>query len=159
MSGHWSGSEAPERPVETRLRRALAARAEQITLAGLRPADPPGPRLRRTPLARLRLRRLGLPLAGLATAAAVAVGYFTLAPGHDEQRPLPAGPPGPVEPPPTPAPSTSPGPRPAPSAEPSKASSEVSPPPPQPPAGPVNRLPSRAAGPQRSAPPSAPPVR
>ncbi|MYV93553.1 hypothetical protein GT350_25490, partial [Streptomyces sp. SID1034] len=96
MSGHWSGPDRPERPVERRLREALAARADSVAVVDLRPADPPGPHLRRTPLARLRRRRFVLPLAGLATAAAVAVGWFTLAPAPEPPRPLPAGTPGPV---------------------------------------------------------------
>ncbi|WP_053726751.1 hypothetical protein [Streptomyces sp. WM6378] len=167
MSGHWSGPETPERPVETRLRGALAARADGITHADLRPADPPGPHLHRTPLARLRLRRFALPLAGLATAAAVAVGYVTLAPGHDEQRPLPANSPGPVQPPPTPtpAPSKTPGPVPSPPADPpsgdrSKSGSETpTPPSSKPGAGPVTGAPSRGATPRGPAPPSAPATR
>ncbi|MEV5278046.1 hypothetical protein [Streptomyces sp. NPDC051994] len=163
MSGHWSEPEAPERPVETRLRRALAARAEHITLVDLRPADPPGPHLRRTPLARLRLRRFGLPLAGLVTAAAVAIGYIALAPGHHEQRPLPASTPGPVQPTPTPAHSKEPGPRPspapsdAPSSQPSRrpATGPRSAPP-EPSTVPPQTRPSRAAAPRRSVPPATP---
>lgn len=169
MSGHWSGPETPERPVERRLRGALAARADGITHADLRPADPPGHHLHRTPLARLRLRRFALPLAGLATAAAIAVGYVTLASGHDEQRPLPASSPGPVQPPPTPtptpAPSKTPGPVPSPPADPSsgdrsKSRSEApTPPSSKPGAGPVTGAPSRGATPRGPAPPSAPATR
>ncbi|MEU9192810.1 hypothetical protein [Streptomyces hundungensis] len=104
MSVHGNGPGTPERPVERRLRGALAARADSIAPGDLRPASPPGPPLRRAPLARLRRRRFALPLAALATAAAIAAGWFTLAPGSDVQRPLPAGSPGPVQPPPTPTP-------------------------------------------------------
>ncbi|GGT89464.1 hypothetical protein [Streptomyces violascens] len=166
MSGHWSGSETPERPVERRLRGALAARADGITLADLRPADPPGPHLHRTPLARLRLRRFAWPLAGLATAAAVAVGYVTLASGHDEQRPLPANSPGPVQPPPTPVPSETPSPVPSPptrspSVDGSKSPSEAPPAPnrSKPAAGPVTGAPARGTTSRGPEPPAAIPAR
>ncbi|AYG84485.1 hypothetical protein DWB77_06699 [Streptomyces hundungensis] len=124
MSGHGNGPGIPERPVERRLRGALAARADSIAPGDLRPAAPPGPPLRRAPLARLRRRRFALPLAALATAAAIAAGWFTLAPGPDVQRPLPAGSPGPVQPPPTPGPPTFVPPTPAP-AEPPAAPSRT----------------------------------
>ncbi|MGW1864339.1 hypothetical protein ACWCPS_02105 [Streptomyces mauvecolor] len=167
MNGHWSGPETPQRPVERRLRGALAARADGITLADLRPADPPGPHLHRTPLARLRLRRFALPLAGLATAAAVAVGYVTLASGHDEQRPLPANSPGPVSPRPTPVPSKTPEPAPSvpptrsPSVDRSKSRSEAQPTPnpSKPAAGPVTGAPSPGTAPRGPEPPAATPAR
>ncbi|MGW2816358.1 hypothetical protein [Streptomyces sp. NPDC001415] len=165
MSGHWSGPETAERPVERRLRGALAARADSITRADLRPADPPGPHLHRTPLARLRLRRFTLPLAGLATVAAVAVGYVTLASGHEEQRPLPASSPGPVKTPPTPGPSKAPSPVPSPPsrspsasvARPKPRSETPTPTPSKPAAGPVTGVPSHGAVPRRSDSPSVPP--
>ncbi|MFJ9849025.1 hypothetical protein [Streptomyces sp. NPDC101150] len=96
------------RPVEDRLRRAFAARAATVDVRDLRPAEPPGPHLRRrTALARPWLRRFGLPLAA---AAAVALGYLTLAPEdppvRPAPRPAPAAPPTPVGP--TPSPTTPP---------------------------------------------------
>ncbi|MFF4183392.1 hypothetical protein ACFYZ9_09390 [Streptomyces sp. NPDC001691] len=165
MSGLWS-PETQGRPVETRLRAALAARADSITAADLRPADPPGSRARRTPWAGLRLRRFALPLAGLATAAAVAVGYVTLSCGQDEQRPLPADSPGPVQPPPTPSasaePSVRPSPRPprSPSAgRPKSSPAALSPSPSKAPGGPANEAPSRGASPRRAVPPPVPSAR
>ncbi|MFG2719019.1 hypothetical protein ACGFW5_12130 [Streptomyces sp. NPDC048416] len=172
MSGHWSEPETHERPVERRLRGALAARAHSITPADLRPAEPPGPHLRRMPLARLRLRRFALPLAGLATAAAVVIGYASLTTHHDGQRPLPANSPGPVKPPPTPAPARTP--RPADSAPPSDPAPSGEPPsvggsrssgrgptavPSKAPGSPTPRGPSRGAVPDRSTPPSPPAAR
>ncbi len=106
------GERPLERPVERRLREALDARAAGITVRGLRPADPPGPQVRRFPA--LRLRRLGLPLAGLAAA----VGYLVLAPDSAPVRPVPpAAPPEIV--PPTPSPSLTPSVSPRPSTVPS----------------------------------------
>ncbi|WP_328314416.1 hypothetical protein OG432_31875 [Streptomyces sp. NBC_00442] len=157
MSGHWSEPEDPGRPVERRLRAALAARADGITLTGLRPAEPPGPPLRRTPLARLRLRRFALPLAGLATAAAVVIGYVSVTSGPGEQRQLPANSPGPVQSPPAPAPSGTPSPEPSPpsSALPSVAGSSR--PGRTPPAEPSKApAPPRAAGSSRGAEPGRP---
>ncbi|MEU9101418.1 hypothetical protein [Streptomyces sp. NPDC048361] len=169
MSDRWSEPETPGRPVERRLRAALAARADTVTVTDLRPAEPPGPHLRRTPLARLRLRRFALPLAGLATAAAVAIGYLTITSGPDEQRPLPANSPGPVQPPPTPAPSRTPDPEPSP---PPSAAPSVTPstrPGETPPAAPAMKPsktppprtsePSRGAVPQRAGSPSRPAAR
>ncbi|MHC5261439.1 hypothetical protein ACYSUO_26440 [Streptomyces sp. UC4497] len=75
-----------ERPVEQRLREALAVRADGVTVRALRPARPPGPQLRRLPRLRDLGRRYALPVAGLATAAAVAIGYVTLAPDSDPHR-------------------------------------------------------------------------
>ncbi|GES30864.1 hypothetical protein AB0G60_08655 [Streptomyces angustmyceticus] len=107
------------RPVEDRLRRALAARAESIAVRDLRPAAPPGPHLRRTRLPGVRHlwpRRFGLPLAAAAAAAAVAIGYAATAPGTPpDRRPAPATPPRPVVPAPSPH-RTDPGPAPSPSA-------------------------------------------
>ncbi|WP_053210217.1 hypothetical protein, partial [Streptomyces decoyicus] len=82
------------RPVEDRLRRALAARAESIALRDLRPAAPPGPHTRRGRLSVAGLpwlRRFGLPLA--AAAAAVVIGCLATAPGGPPDRPSPATPP------------------------------------------------------------------
>ncbi|MFE9403272.1 hypothetical protein ACFYNY_16010 [Streptomyces sp. NPDC006530] len=173
MSGHGNGPPIPERPVERRLRAALAARADSIAPGDLRPADPPGRPLRRAPLARLRRRRFALPLAALATAAAIAAGWFTLAPGPDVRRPLPAGSPGPVEPPPTQGPPTlvPPTPTPAPAeppAAPSRTPSvdrsrtsggEPVPNPSTPSADPGREGPRRGTTPAGSAPPSRPPGR
>ncbi|MGP9016930.1 hypothetical protein ACT1U9_00790 [Streptomyces sp. BR1] len=113
MGGH----EGPERPVEVRLRRAFAARAQTITVRDLRPADPPGPHLRRTAFALPRLRgvptrRFALPLAALATVAAVTIGYVALAPDRTPMRPAT---PGPVAPLPSSVPSPVVSPRPDPS--------------------------------------------
>ncbi|MCX5384032.1 hypothetical protein [Streptomyces sp. NBC_00083] len=166
MSGPWSEPETPGRPVERRLRAALAARADTITVTDLRPAEPPGPAQRRAPLARLRLRRFALPLAGLATAAAVAIGYVAVTSGPVERHPLPANSPGPVKPPPTAAPSGTPGP--APSPVPSDPPSVTpwprpggTPPaaPSKAPATPRMSQPSRGAVPQRSASPPRPTAR
>ncbi|MFI5670123.1 hypothetical protein [Streptomyces sp. NPDC051704] len=79
-----------ERPVEGRLRQALDARAGQITVRDLRPAEPPGLHAR-LPAARLRLnlRRFALPLAGLAAAAAAVAGYLVLGPDTSPARPVP----------------------------------------------------------------------
>ncbi|MFG3280882.1 hypothetical protein [Streptomyces sp. NPDC048111] len=163
MSGHGSGTDGPGRPVVERLRGALAARADSITVTDLRPADPPGPHLRRTPLSALRRRRFVWPLAGLATAAAVAVGWFTLAPGP-EQRPLPATSPGPVEPPPTPETSGTPSvvpssaPRRTPAADrPKGPGAGPTPDPASPPRPPSAGAPSRGAVPGRSVAPSTTP--
>ncbi|MFE6887767.1 hypothetical protein [Streptomyces sp. NPDC057694] len=105
----------PERPAERRLHEALAARADSITVRTLRPAEPPGPHLRRLPLLHRALlhrvrRRYVVPLAGLATAAALVVGYLTLAPDTEPHRtPVPpAAPSAPADPDraPTPRPSS-----------------------------------------------------
>ncbi|MER5870894.1 hypothetical protein ABT106_14445, partial [Streptomyces sp. NPDC002044] len=76
-----------EHPAERRLRQALEARAAGITVRELRPADPPGPGLRRSPAA--RLRGFTLPLTGLAAAAAALVGYLVLTPEPAPPRPAP----------------------------------------------------------------------
>ncbi|MFF3542453.1 hypothetical protein ACFYXD_11410 [Streptomyces platensis] len=109
---------ASGRPVEDRLRRALAARAESIGIRDLRPAAPPRPAARRGPLSavrRLWLRRFGLPLAAAAAAAAAVLGYLATAADGPPDRPLPARPPHSVGPSPDPAPRT-PTSRPSPSA-------------------------------------------
>ncbi|GAA2583356.1 hypothetical protein [Streptomyces tubercidicus] len=98
---------ASVRPVEDRLQRAFAARAESIGIRDLRPAAPPGPGLRRGRLRAPRqpwLRRFGLPLAAAAAAAAVALGYLVTAPDGPPDRPLPARPPHSVDPSPAPTP-------------------------------------------------------
>ncbi|AJC57059.1 hypothetical protein [Streptomyces sp. 769] len=110
---------APQRPVEDRLRRALAARADAVDAHDLRPAAPPGPHLRRARLprpaflSRFRPRHLVLPLAAAAGAAALALAaHLATAPERPPARPLPASPPSPA----TPAPDTStPTPTPTPS--------------------------------------------
>ncbi|MFJ8015490.1 hypothetical protein [Streptomyces sp. NPDC096339] len=92
-----------ERPVERRLRQALDARAAEVTVRTLRPADPPGPHA-----AGPRLRRLTFALAGLGVAAAALAGYLVLAPDEAPVRPVPpAAPPELGSPTPTPAPSPS----------------------------------------------------
>ncbi|WP_371656082.1 MULTISPECIES: hypothetical protein [unclassified Streptomyces] len=162
-----SGQETPERPVEARLRRALAARAQTVTVRDLRPADPPGPHLRRTRLPGLRLhalpaRRLALPLAALTTVAAVAIGYVALAPGGAPSRPLPASTPGPVSPPPAPRPSGVDSPRPEPSrpptAKPAEKGRAVEPSVPTP-GTPKSGNGTRSSAPQDPIPPSAKPSR
>ncbi|MFD9333251.1 hypothetical protein ACFWBF_02355 [Streptomyces sp. NPDC060028] len=114
-----------ERPVEGRLRQALDARAAEVTVRGLRPADPPGPHVRRLPLPFARMRGFSLPLAGLAAAAAALVGYLVLAPDQTPARPVPPASPPEIT---APAPRTSPPPpTPAPSVAPSAAPSSPSP--------------------------------
>ncbi|MFJ7204216.1 hypothetical protein ACIQWR_11865 [Streptomyces sp. NPDC098789] len=122
-----------ERPVERRLRAALSARAEQVTVRELRPADPPGRHLRR--LSVLPPRRFALPLAGLAAAAAIAVGYVALAPDQAPRPVPPASPPSLPAPSPTPSPGGSqspPQPSVSPSAVPSTGPSSPLPPSPTP---------------------------
>lgn len=152
-----------ERPVERRLREALDARAAGVTVRELRPADPPGPHVRRFPgFPVARLRSLGLPLAGLAAAAAAMVGYLVLAPEPPPVRPAPpAAPPEIGSPTPTPRPSPSvmpdpssaptPGPSTTPSATRTPTGASVSP---------SKSVPSSASPPptsSRSTPPSASP--
>ncbi|MFJ9179193.1 hypothetical protein [Streptomyces sp. NPDC102360] len=99
-----------ERPVEQRLREALAAHADNVTVRTLRPARPPGPHLRRLPRLRATGRRYLLPVGGLAAAAALAVGYVVLAPDTSPDRtPVPpAAPSSPTAPDRDPTPSPSP---------------------------------------------------
>ncbi|MFG2826447.1 hypothetical protein ACGFWI_03045 [Streptomyces sp. NPDC048434] len=116
-SGTGPGGAASGRPVEDRLRRAFAARAESIAVRDLRPAAPPGPHSRRSRLPgpqRPWLRRFGLPLAAAAATVAVVIGYLATAPGTPPDRPVPATPPSPVAPTPTPT-HTGPTPDPSPS--------------------------------------------
>jgi hypothetical protein len=147
-----------ERPVETRLREALDARASLVTVRDLRPADPPGPHLRRIPL----YRRFTLPLAGLGVAAAALAGYLVLGPEATAPRPVPpAAPPEFTGPGPSPslpvspAPSASPSPAPSisPSASPSmvREGSGV-----EPTTSPVPSIRTPSSAPSASAPPSAP---
>ncbi|MER5439491.1 hypothetical protein [Streptomyces sp. NPDC002790] len=120
-----------ERPVEHRLREALAAHADNVTVRTLRPARPPGPHLRRLPRLREIGRRYAVPIAGLATAAALAVGYVVLAPDVSPDRtPVPpAAPSSPTAPDnrPTPRPSS---PTPSSPATPSTSAPSALPPPP-----------------------------
>lgn len=110
------------RPVEHLLRQALDARAAGITVRELRPAQSPGLGARRLPWA--WPRGVALPLAGLAAAAAMVVGYAVLAPDAPvRQGPVPVPPaapptslptgsaPGPA--PDGPSPSVSPSPSPS----------------------------------------------
>lgn len=112
-----------ERPVEQRLRQALDARAAGVTVRALRPADPPGPHLRRLPVTVTWLRTAGLG----AVAAAALVGYLVLTPDPPPVRPAPpAAPPEITTPPPSPTPSEqveSPSPVPGSPALPSRAPS------------------------------------
>ncbi|AOP50697.1 hypothetical protein [Streptomyces lydicus] len=107
----------PERPVEERLRRAFAARADSIGIRDLRPAAPPGPPPRRGLPALLSgpwLRRFGLPLAVAAAAAAAVLGRLAATPDDPAPRPVPpATSPSPLGPSPSPAP-TGPAARPSP---------------------------------------------
>ncbi|MFI5664486.1 hypothetical protein [Streptomyces sp. NPDC051684] len=138
-----------ERPVEQRLREALAVRADSVTVRALRPARPPGPQLRRLPRLRDIRRRFALPVAGLATAAALAVGYVALSPDPDQgpsRTPVP-----PAAPSSSPAPDRSQTPSPAPStpsgtAVPTPATpSPSSPPTSSPPTEPAGERPSAGA--------------
>ncbi|MFF1413311.1 hypothetical protein ACFVX6_26650 [Streptomyces sp. NPDC058289] len=99
VGAHRPSGTPAERPVEYRLRQALDARAGGITVRELRPAQPPGPGVLRLPWA--WPRAFTLPLAGLAAAAAVVVGYAVLAPDAPVR-------PGPVPVPPAAPPSASP---------------------------------------------------
>ncbi|GAA3373874.1 hypothetical protein [Streptomyces racemochromogenes] len=113
MTGPTGTAPDGERPVERRLRQALEARAEEVTVVSLRPADPPGPHLRRLSPRALWLRRGAWTLAGVSGLAAAALaGYLVL--GGPDQRPVrpepPAAPPelSPTDPSGSPAPSVSP---------------------------------------------------
>ncbi|MFJ3876287.1 hypothetical protein ACIPW5_02365 [Streptomyces sp. NPDC090077] len=134
MTGPTGHAPDGERPVERRLREALEARAEEVTVRSLRPADPPGPHLRRLSVRSLWLRRGGWALAGVSGLAAAALaGYLVL--GGPDQRPVrPEPPAAPPELGPT-GPSVSPRPS-APSSSPAPSSpSPSSPVPPSAPAG------------------------
>lgn len=113
MTGPTGTAPDGERPVERRLRQALEARAEEVTVVSLRPADPPGPHQRRLSPRALWLRRGAWTLAGVSGLAAAALaGYLVL--GGPDQRPVrpepPAAPPefSPTGPSGTPGPSVSP---------------------------------------------------
>ncbi|MEU9027220.1 hypothetical protein AB0D46_06755 [Streptomyces sp. NPDC048383] len=95
-----------ERPVEHRLRQALAARADEVTVIGLGPADPPGPHLRRLSVRALWRRRSTWALVGLSGLAAAALaGYLVLGPDAVAPRPVPpAAPPELTSPSPNPSP-------------------------------------------------------
>ncbi|MFF4318158.1 hypothetical protein [Streptomyces sp. NPDC001568] len=119
-----------ERPVEYRLRQALAARADEVTVIGLRPADPPGPHLRRLSVRALWRRRSTWAFVGLSGLAAAALaGYLVLGPDTVAPRPVPpAAPPELTSPSPTPTPKPTPTPSrpstsPAPGAVPSPSAS------------------------------------
>ncbi|MGI5446689.1 hypothetical protein ACQEVM_13155 [Streptomyces sp. CA-243310] len=162
--------DADERQVERRLRQALAARADEVTVVALSPAAPPGPHLRRLAPTALWLRRLSWSLAGLAAAAAAVTAYVLLTPDTAPPRPVP--PAAPPEFTPSPSPSQH-SPSPAPPRTPDPAGGTVEPPasrPPSPaasrsgaprakPSSPTGspRPPSRSASaPRPSASPSAP---
>ena len=104
-----------ERPVEYRLRQALAARADEVTVIGLRPADPPGPHLRRLSVRALWRRRSTWAFVGLSGLAAAALaGYLVLGPDTVAPRPVPpAAPPELTSPSPTPTPKQTPTPTPS----------------------------------------------
>lgn len=111
-----------ERPVERRLRQAMEARAAEVTVVVLRPADPPGPHLS---AGRVRLRRPVWALAGLSGLAAAALaGYLLLGPDEVPVRPVPPAAPPELTPPPSPSPSPSTPPGPTPSAVPSAPPSQ-----------------------------------
>ncbi|GAA3282855.1 hypothetical protein Slala03_26860 [Streptomyces lavendulae subsp. lavendulae] len=131
-----------ERPVERLLREALTARAQEVTVVTLRPADPPGPHLRRLSLRTPWVRRSAWTLAGLSGLAAAALAGFLVLGGPDPVRPRPVQPASPpeftspapsgsprpsappsasVSPPPSPAPSRTPTSGPPPGASPSRA--------------------------------------
>ncbi|MFE1792866.1 hypothetical protein ACFW7J_31485 [Streptomyces sp. NPDC059525] len=101
-----------ERPVERRLREALEARAGEVTVRSLRPAEPPGPHVM-APRVRL-LRRSAWAFAGLSGLAAAALaGYLVLGPDEALVRPAPPAAPPELTPVPTPTPSTPPSPSPS----------------------------------------------
>ncbi|MEV7543327.1 hypothetical protein [Streptomyces sp. NPDC089915] len=136
-----------ERPVEGRLRRAMEARAAEVTVVVLRPADPPGPHLK---AGRVRLRRPVWALAGLSGLAAAALaGYLLLGPDEVPVRPVPPAAPPELTPLPSPSPSTPPGATPSavPSAPPSQS--------PSPRVTPTPTAPGSSARPPRTS--SAPP--
>ncbi|MFF3019035.1 hypothetical protein [Streptomyces sp. NPDC057939] len=101
-----------ERPVEYRLRQALAARADEVTVIGLRPADPPGPHLRRLSVRALWRRRSVRVFTGFSGLAAAALaGYLVLGPESVAPRPVPpAAPPELTSPSPNPKPTPTPTP-------------------------------------------------
>lgn len=143
-----------ERPVERLLRQALTARAEEVTVVTLRPADPPGPHLRRLSLRTPWVRRSTWTLAGLSGLAAAALAGYLVLGAPDPVRPRPVPPAAPPEftspapsgsPRPSPQPSASVSPPPASSATPSRAGS----------ADPT--LGATATPPPRTAPPTAVP--
>ncbi|MFB0631430.1 hypothetical protein [Streptomyces sp. AB3(2024)] len=137
-----------ERPVERLLREALTARAQEVTVVTLRPADPPGPHLRRLSLRTPWVRRSAWTLAGLSGLAAAALaGFLVLGPDPAGPRPVP-----PASPPEftSPTPSGSPQPSAPPSAS-------VSPPPTSAPSRTPSAGPASGATPSR-APRTAPPT-
>ncbi|MFJ9077305.1 hypothetical protein ACIRO3_19010 [Streptomyces sp. NPDC102278] len=99
--------DADERRVERRLRQALAARADEVTVVALRPAEPPGPHLRRLAPTAVWLRRLSWSGAGLVAAAAAVTAYALLAPDAAPPRPVPPAAPPEFTPSPSPSPSRS----------------------------------------------------
>ncbi|GAA3162096.1 MULTISPECIES: hypothetical protein [Streptomyces] len=84
----------PQRPVEERLRAALAARAATVEPRDLRPAAVPRAAGRTSWLRGAPWRRFALPLA--AAAAAAAIGYAVFAPDPTPPRPMPATTPDPL---------------------------------------------------------------
>ncbi|MFD8981418.1 hypothetical protein [Streptomyces sp. NPDC059564] len=156
MTGSTGTTPDGERPVERLLRQALKARAEEVTVVTLRPADPPGPHLRRLSLRTPWVRRSTWTLAGLSGLAAAALAGYLVLGGPDPVRPRPVPPAAPPEfPSPAPSGSAQPGPRPsasvspppAPSVTPSRAGSAD-------PTSGASLAPSR---PPRTAPPTAVP--
>ncbi|MEU3711864.1 hypothetical protein [Streptomyces catenulae] len=98
----------PTRPVEDRLRAALAARAATVEPRDLRPAAVPRAARRTSWLRGAPWRRFALPLA--AAAAAAAIGYAVFAPDTAPPRPVPATTPDPL---PTPTHDSRPSPSPS----------------------------------------------
>ncbi|MEU8777602.1 hypothetical protein [Streptomyces sp. NPDC048606] len=148
MTGSTATPPGGDRPVERLLRDALSARADEITVRVLRPADPPGPHLRRLSVRALWRRRSTWALAGLSGLAAAAVaGYLFLGSGPVGER---------HEPPATPPELTSPTPSPSrPSGTPSPSPSAVPSPPPTRPGsslGPTPRLSTAGATPSAAPP-------
>ncbi|MEU8462080.1 hypothetical protein [Streptomyces sp. NPDC029003] len=147
-----------ERPVEQLLRQALTARAQEVTVVTLRPADPPGPHLRRR-----WHRRSTWTVAGLGGLAAAALAGYLVLGGPDAAPPRPVPPAAPPEltsPTPSAVPSTAPPTSPFPSVSPSpsapssRAPSAVPTPSATPTAGRVRTSPPPPGG---SAAPSRPP--
>ncbi|UQX04270.1 hypothetical protein [Streptomyces sp. RerS4] len=105
MTGSTGTPPGGDRPVERVLREALSARAQEITVRVLRPADPPGPHLRRVSVRALWRRRSTWALAGLSGLAAAALaGFLFLGPDRiGERHEPPAAPPEPTSPAPAPS--------------------------------------------------------
>ncbi|MFF5704969.1 hypothetical protein ACFY7H_21030 [Streptomyces sp. NPDC012794] len=97
MTGSTGTAPDGERPVERRLRQALEARAEEVTVRSLRPADPPGPHGRRLSPRTPWPRRGAWAFAGLTGLAAAALAGHLVLGGHDQRPARPEPPAAPPE--------------------------------------------------------------